>query len=169
MKLKLRKLNTRGFSHDITLVVFVAIFAIAGVGYMVASYANPVSKKSVSGAASGAKSPVLCAVSNVPANPKAGDVIRPSVTFKNRSKQAQTFTAGSTIVLIGSKEGGGKGGSVTQGPKTLSPGKSIKLDTGLMYTVSKTATKGQKASFQVYGSVGQTTFKCSKTARLPYV
>src|SRR5665213_3464623 len=44
--MKLRKLNMRGFSHDIVIVLFVVVFAIAGVGYLVASHAdncNPVS------------------------------------------------------------------------------------------------------------------------------
>ncbi|HEX4774083.1 MAG TPA: hypothetical protein VH234_01030 [Candidatus Saccharimonadales bacterium] len=37
--MKLKKLNARGFSHDMVLVLFVVIFAIAGVGYLVASHA----------------------------------------------------------------------------------------------------------------------------------
>jgi hypothetical protein len=37
---KLKKLNARGFSHDILLVLFVVIFAIAGVAYLVASHAS---------------------------------------------------------------------------------------------------------------------------------
>ncbi len=37
--MKLKKLNARGFSHDLVLVLFVVIFAIAGVGYLVASHA----------------------------------------------------------------------------------------------------------------------------------
>jgi hypothetical protein len=38
--MKLKKLNARGFSHDIIIVLFVVIFAIAGVGYLVASHAD---------------------------------------------------------------------------------------------------------------------------------
>ncbi len=34
-----KKLNARGFSHDIVMVLFVMIFAIVGVGYLVASHA----------------------------------------------------------------------------------------------------------------------------------
>lgn len=37
--MKFKKLNMLGFSHDLALVVFVAIFSIAGVGYVVASRA----------------------------------------------------------------------------------------------------------------------------------
>jgi hypothetical protein len=38
--MKLRKLDMRGFSHDMALVAFVAVFAIIGVGYLVASHAE---------------------------------------------------------------------------------------------------------------------------------
>jgi len=53
--MKIKKLNMAGVSHDILIVAFVAIFAIAGVAYLVASHADncPV----VSGAMSGPVSP----------------------------------------------------------------------------------------------------------------
>lgn len=38
--MKLRKLNARGFSHEVLVIAFVVIFAIAGVGYIVASHAD---------------------------------------------------------------------------------------------------------------------------------
>lgn len=38
--MKLKRLNARGFSHDMLIVLFVAVFAIAGVAYLVASHAN---------------------------------------------------------------------------------------------------------------------------------
>lgn len=44
--MKLKKLDSRGFSHDIGMVVFAVAFAIIGVGFLVASHAdscNPVS------------------------------------------------------------------------------------------------------------------------------
>lgn len=50
--MKITKLNIRGFTHDLTLIAFIAIFAIVGVGYLVASRADsctPVSGPSVSG------------------------------------------------------------------------------------------------------------------------
>ncbi len=37
--MKLKKLDMRGFSHDVVLVLFIAIFAIGGVAYLVASHA----------------------------------------------------------------------------------------------------------------------------------
>lgn len=42
----MKKLNSRGFSHDIVLALFVIIFAIAGIAYLVASHAAPSSKNS---------------------------------------------------------------------------------------------------------------------------
>jgi hypothetical protein len=40
--LKLRKLNNKGFSHDFLGILFVVVFAIIGVGYLVASHADSV-------------------------------------------------------------------------------------------------------------------------------
>lgn len=37
--MKLKKLNTRGFSHEVVLFAFITVFAIAGVAYLVGSYA----------------------------------------------------------------------------------------------------------------------------------
>lgn len=58
--MKIKRLDVRGFSHDVVLVFFVVIFAIGGVAYMVASRAygceEPVSgavSSDVSGEASG--------------------------------------------------------------------------------------------------------------------
>jgi hypothetical protein len=38
--MRLKKLNARGFSHDIMIVAVVVVFAVCGVGYMVASHAD---------------------------------------------------------------------------------------------------------------------------------
>ncbi len=38
--LKLRRLNNKGFSHDFLAILFVVVFAIVGVGYLVASHAD---------------------------------------------------------------------------------------------------------------------------------
>lgn len=35
------KLNSRGIAHHLMMVVFVVVFAVSGVGYMVASHADP--------------------------------------------------------------------------------------------------------------------------------
>ena len=44
--MRLKKVNARGFSHDLVVVLFVAIFAVAGVGYLVASHADPITANS---------------------------------------------------------------------------------------------------------------------------
>src|SRR4051812_24687888 len=41
VNMKIKKLNISGFSHHLVLMVFVLVFAIAGVGYLVASHAMP--------------------------------------------------------------------------------------------------------------------------------
>ncbi len=38
--MKMKKLNMRGFTHTVALIAVVAVFAVAGVGYMVASHAD---------------------------------------------------------------------------------------------------------------------------------
>jgi len=62
--MKLKKLDIRGFSHDIVLVLFVVIFAIAGVGYLVASHADNCNP--VSGVTSGAVSTVVSSAASTP-------------------------------------------------------------------------------------------------------
>jgi hypothetical protein len=38
--MKLKKLNSQGFSHDVIAILFVAVFAIGGVGYLVGTHAD---------------------------------------------------------------------------------------------------------------------------------
>ena len=64
--MKLKKLDMRGFSHDIALVLFVVIFAIAGVGYLVASHADNCNPNPVSGVTSGAVSTVVSSPASTP-------------------------------------------------------------------------------------------------------
>jgi cytoskeletal protein RodZ len=64
----MKKLNARGFTHSIVMAAFVAIFAIAGVGYLVASHADSVcsssSSQTVNGVAQPATSSSSCNSSN---------------------------------------------------------------------------------------------------------
>jgi streptogramin lyase len=48
----MKKLNARGFSHDVLLIAVVLVFAIAGVGYLVASHADAPSTQTTSTTAS---------------------------------------------------------------------------------------------------------------------
>lgn len=70
--MKIRKLNVRGFSHDLLIVAFVVVFALVGAAYLVATHAqtlcgNPVSGGPASGVSLPASSPVSgsCPVSGV--------------------------------------------------------------------------------------------------------
>lgn len=87
----MKKLDMRGFSHDVLLVVFVVIFAISGVAYLVASKAatcSPVSgavSQSVSSPVSGedcsaVSGPVSTPVTppQPPTTPKSPDTPAPS-------------------------------------------------------------------------------------------
>jgi hypothetical protein len=70
----MKKLNARGFSHEIVLVLFVMIFAIGGVAYLVASHADsctPVSG-SVSDPTSGSASS-SCPVSSPTSSSSSAD------------------------------------------------------------------------------------------------
>ncbi len=63
--MRIKKLNSRGFSHDVLAVAFVVIFAVAGVAYLVASHADSclIVYGSVSSAQSKSKNPNCNAVS----------------------------------------------------------------------------------------------------------
>ncbi|MDB5171193.1 MAG: hypothetical protein JWO35_887 [Candidatus Saccharibacteria bacterium] len=106
--MKIKKLDVRGFSHDILMVAFVVVFAIAGVGYIVASHAD--SCPPASGAVSSASGPVSgescpasgpvsqvasapsqlsakCTITNVAAAPSMGATISPILTVANTGNQ----------------------------------------------------------------------------------
>jgi hypothetical protein len=70
----MKKLNSRGFSHDIAMMLVVVVFAIGGVGYLVASHAdscNPTSGP-VSTPASG--SSTVCPTSSPTSSPVSSPV-----------------------------------------------------------------------------------------------
>src|SRR5579884_1246399 len=58
MKISLKKLDNNGFSHEFLLICFIMIFAVSGVGYMVASHAA-----SAKNASSTADNPNSCTIS----------------------------------------------------------------------------------------------------------
>ncbi|HSW85638.1 MAG TPA: glycoside hydrolase family 16 protein [Candidatus Saccharimonadales bacterium] len=61
--MNLKKLNARGFSHDILAIFFVFIFAIVGIGYLVASHASNVALTKVWNTNAGWNTGVLSGVS----------------------------------------------------------------------------------------------------------
>lgn len=86
--MKLVKLNQRGFSHELLLVLVVGFTAILGVGYMVASQAvtgqNGESNKVLG--ASVKKQDLKCKILGVSKKPRFGDQISPKVKITNTSK-----------------------------------------------------------------------------------
>ncbi len=115
----MKKLDMRGMSHDILIVAFVAIFAISGVAYLVASHADSCKPTSgpMSGPASGAVSgkdcptsgPVsgplaaTCSIKDVPRLAAYGQVIIPTISVTNTGKSAFSPVVLSTITDIGSR------------------------------------------------------------------
>jgi hypothetical protein len=70
--MSLKKLNNRGFSHDILIVALVVVFAVCGVAYMVASHADECTP--VSGA-------VTAPVTTTNCTPASSPVTSPSVAL----------------------------------------------------------------------------------------
>lgn len=71
--MKLKKLNARGFSHEVLAIAFVAVFAIAGVAYLVASHAAVPKAKTVS------VRPAKIIVSAYRVKSSSGDVMGPNL------------------------------------------------------------------------------------------
>ncbi len=117
--MKIKKLNMRGFSHDMFLVLFVVVFAIAGVTYLVASHADPCNPGTVSGPiiypASGQVSGsisscnsvhVSCTITGVPVNPKHNALLQPRLTITNKGKKSVKFTYTNYLVSYGTGKNG---------------------------------------------------------------
>ncbi|MDL2362976.1 MAG: hypothetical protein QFB86_01175 [Patescibacteria group bacterium] len=115
----MKKLDTRGVAHQIALIAFVVLFAVVGVGYLVASHAdscNPPS--SVSGAVSSsvsspvsggncATSNLACTINGVPANPVKGQIVRPTFTVTNAGKTKVAFNAYTDVLAYNNPTKGG--------------------------------------------------------------
>lgn len=123
--MKIKRLNARGFSHDLLLVAFVVIFAISGVAYLVASRADScdgsasgVSAVSEpgSGPASGCSiTSATCTVTGVPANPAYGQTITPQAYIINTGNTAFVPTYTSKLRIYAAN------GSVKEIPPTMTP------------------------------------------------
>lgn len=97
----LKKLDARGFSHDVLIVLFVVIFAIAGVGYLVASHADDCSAVSAaiskgvsvpaSAPASGSTSGAKCATSGPVTAPATVVISPPTNLAASKTDTTSTF------------------------------------------------------------------------------
>lgn len=180
--MKIKKLDARGFSHDLVIVAFVVIFAIAGVGYLVASHADTC--PAVSGAASDAasntssgscppasgavSSPTLvgsCTLNGVPANPTSGQQLAPTVTFTNSGSQSIAVNATGSGDVFGDNNAKSNSFSSPVAATTLQSGRAATVDTGLHYTVGYSSTTARKVTFTVINTTP--FFSCSATATLP--
>lgn len=172
--MKIKKLNSVGVAHEFLLVAFVVIFAVAGVGYLVATNANscgPSGCNSVSGAVSGqAGKSGSCKISNVPTRPAYGQVITPYVTVKNTGKKSFTPNMSITYALSDSR-GLAVGEPYNQNlrhgklAEILKPKKSVKVNS-LMYTVDRKATP-EISKVQVLFNNTDPNFYCKKIFNLP--
>lgn len=124
----MKKLNSKGLSHDLVLVAFVVIFAISGVAYMVASKAatcnsadpwskcGPVSQV-VSTAKSGAAA--TCSVTN-----SSKTRIKPAITIQNSGMKSikPTVTVNTSVNANGTTIQSGKDYTF----RTIKSGQGIK-------------------------------------------
>lgn len=105
--MKIKKLDMRGLSHDLMIVAFVVVFAIAGVAYLVASHADSCSPslKPVSGAvsvpaSSGCKQTTIgCTIKGLPAISTVSQLIKnkPSLVIVNYGPQKAHFSVDNYI------------------------------------------------------------------------
>lgn len=182
--MKLTKINRRGFSHDILLVLIVAITAIAGVGYMVGSHANGAcTKKQIakgickskaasrpasriaSSPMSGAGSSILsCTIKGIPNTARANQTISPSVYVYNYGRSTAKPKVNVTINSYGST-----GASSLTYVKTFS---IKKLKANNYYKIklqkSKVAYRTNSVNSYQYTASGP-GYYCTKTLQLPFV
>ena len=161
----------RGFSHEVLLVVFVVVFAVSGVGYLVASHADSCSAvsghtcKPVSGAVSGGRNSIIsCSVGNIPPFRSHGTGIYPSVTFRNTSKQTVQVHGIANVIFLGDKGTTAHGGPVNA---TVKAHHSVTVSTGLQYVVAAASPQARRIEFSVNGAPGGPSFACAKVIKLP--
>jgi hypothetical protein len=167
--MKFKKLNARGFSHDLLVVAFVVIFAIAGVAYLVASHADTCGPNSVSGTSCTYATDVTptqplagyCDIINVPASGQYGQVITPTVIFHNTGTTSFTTFGTGTITT---DRTGSRGGPLPT--VVVAPGQSISASSGLSYTVDYSTGPNQSVSFS-FNNTGSPAFSCTDHTTLP--
>lgn len=85
--MKIKKLDMRGFSHEMVLVLVVVVSAIVGTGYLVASHAETLCATGSScpsnGPVSSGSYSAKCTIGNVPATLARGTAMQPQITITN--------------------------------------------------------------------------------------
>jgi len=179
IKMKLKKLNMRGFSHDLVLVAFIVVIAVVGVGFLVVSHADSCAQ-TTSGSTSAtttattcpASAPVTtaslsgyCTIGNVPSKLKYKAIVSPTITYFNNGSVAFSplGSAGITTININGKQSG-NGGPASE--PSLAPGQSETVATGVHFQVVHSSDKQEKVFFNASNS--SPAFSCvSPVLRLP--
>lgn len=147
--MKRKKLDARGFSHDILIVLFVVIFAIAGVAYLVASHADscdssasgvssatsdttsdatcPVSDSTSGAVSSSPESQVTCAITGIPSSPSYNTTLSPQLQLTNNGS-SRVVVVTNTVFSLYKPDGT----SVYQ--QTPYPSTNRTVDQGATYT-----------------------------------
>lgn len=161
----------RGVAHEVMLVAFVVIFAIAGVGYLVASHADscPVTPHPVSSVVTPpnctlAPAGVSCVIDGVPTNGTYKQIVKPTMIVGNASgKIVHKVHIDNYMVAYGS-----------QGPRMLSRKLIIQgLSAGNLsfhpFKPYKVPYASSPVQFVVYeAAINQSpTFACSASMKLP--
>jgi hypothetical protein len=184
--MKLKKLNAKGFSHEILLVAFVVIFAVAGVAYIVASHADSCSNggtaaakvnsnggvsapscSAVSVSGPVAKVKATCKITGVTSHPKYNQTLSPIVAITNHNSRIAFVPRINNDFFLGTtQQPYQKGGGETVDLGMLLPKKTItyKLNPFVVVARSSNNTLG---TYKV-SSVGP-QFSCTAHFVLPKV
>lgn len=172
----MKKLDARGFSHELLIVFVVVISAVVGVGLMVSSHAakcSPRSKKpcAVSGPVSSAMSGPLsgksatCVISGIASNPEVNSTIKPKLLVTNNGKIA----INPTKVQISQSVYDTKGRSPSGKYKTINL-KKLKPNSTASAKLSEykvTYRTNSKVSVTWIASSTNPSFSCTATTILP--
>ena len=171
--MKITKLNSRGFSHELVIVAVVALSAILGVGYMVGSHADSCTTVicNTDNPNSGVgKNLTGCIIKNVPRSPRHGASIKPTVVVYNRELAPFTPQLTSLLQIYGGQNGDKVTGSYTNILKPaqlaeIAPGKSAKAKITYSLTASYKTDARKSAYYEVSNSMP--AFKCSAKFKFP--
>jgi hypothetical protein len=183
--MKLMKLNARGFSHEIVLVMLVVIVGIGGSAYLVLSHADscaPVSSPMSSPASSPscpvsnpASTPVSsvalagsCGVNlNVSTSPKFGKLVQPKFTVYNTGDASFAPSVKLAYWGHGVHNSSTLLKTVGMAIVTVNPGSSTNATSALTYKVPLATSKLSTVTFRVTNTT-KLSFTCAATMTLPH-
>lgn len=170
--MKINKLNSKGFSHEVLIAVVVVLSVIIGVGFMVGSKAatptKPVSSpvSVVSSVKNVSSSKITrCVIKNVGSKPKHGARIKPTVYIYNRELAAFTPTLKTSLTFFDKSNARSSNTDGALNLAQLNPNKSTKAKLGLEYSVPYKSDKTTTGLYAVSSS--KPAFYCSALFKLP--